>query len=148
MRSARIKRSDVLTGDVLPGVGVGTVRLGMGLEDVQKLVVLSDKRVALSGSYKVVGKGAEYWFSDVDDTLTQIMVVSPFEGALLSNFKLGSFLAQLQWMGARLETDEDNNIVCANLPGVCFSVGERDAAEEGIERLLGRRLDSICVFRA
>lgn len=134
---------------ILPGLGVGELRLGMTPEEVGRRVPLAPDREERVGLFLQRSGDLTFWFDAERRRLTQIMVSSRAAGRLLRTIRVGTPLRAVEDLGVVLTIDGDGNVAGLNLPGVCFSVeGVEDAREHDLDDLRDLAITDICVFRS
>ena len=111
------------SGDIVPGEGISIFRLGATWAELRGTLIGAYAIQQRNGSFAV--KTATLWFmiDETDQTVIQITAVGRFRGQVARQIGLGSTLDDVEEHLGRWSEDEDDCIVIAAVPGVCFEVG-------------------------
>lgn len=110
-------------GDIVPGAGIGDIRIGMHKKDIEN--ILSDSTVNQLVEYEVYqGGDVKVWVNKRMDVVTQILVFGGFRGKLMYEYGIGSYLSDIENKLKSRAINERDVYVFDELKGVCFELGE------------------------
>lgn len=125
-----IKMFSLKEGDIMPGVGIGVIRLGMNLKQLEEIVG-GEYNVDDREDYTVlVCDDVWIWVNKERDAATQILVCDGFAGKYAGCIGIGSTLSDVKRMLNVDWHDELDVFVLNDAPGMCFELDEMDEYEE------------------
>ena len=82
-------------GNIIPSKCIGSIHLGMNMEQVNKLVSI-DKVENLQNCYVLQSKNIKIWINKENDKVTQVLVEDKFKGKYKDVIGIGSTLQDIQ----------------------------------------------------
>lgn len=115
------------TGDIVPGKRIGALELG---KDMSVLLEHSDDFTIqdLAQCQLYIGADVQIWVDKTQKIITQIMVYGSFEGTFMGQFKIGSFLGQIEERLGESAYEEADVYLFESQKGICFEL--EDIEEE------------------
>ena len=130
-------------GDILPGTGIGVLRLGASFDQLRETIKDFETR-DLPDYTLIVCTNVKIWVSKEKDAATQILVFGDFQGKYAGCIGIGSTLSDVRaWLGQSWHDDLDVTIL-DKVPGMGFELGSSDDEYEWDE--LTAPIECICVF--
>lgn len=108
-------------GEVVPGKGIGPIRLGMTSEQVRDLVdefTIED----LDDHYIFVAGDVQIWMNKAQNKVTQIMVFGDFKGRYAGVIGVGSTLEDVESILKKDWYEELDAYFIKDVPGICFQL--------------------------
>lgn len=85
-------------GPIIPGEGIGWIRLGMGFQEVTDRIDQYSRR-ELANATQIICENVKIWFDRETDCISQILVSGSFEGLFDGWLGLGMTLADIAAKG-------------------------------------------------
>ena len=108
-------------GIITPSVGIGNIKLGMSLDEIEKIMPKSTIK-HLEYSYIFHGGDIAIWISKACNFVTQIMVFGTFKGTLFEEFGIGSYLSDIDQKVNDIAEYSDYVYTFRKLKGICFEI--------------------------
>ena len=135
------------SGDILPGIGIGNIKLGMNLNDVEKIIPNSSIQ-HLPEFYILHGGDIKVWINISTNCVTQIMVFGTFKGKLMNEFGIGSHLSAIEQKLNQVAQEEHYVYIIKNLKGICFELEEIEEDWDNIDWFKSNsKINFISVFK-
>lgn len=116
-------------GDVVPGVGIGVLKLGMSFEEVRDIV--KDFNVNdLSDCYIIECDDVDIWVNKEKDKVTQILVKDTFAGLYAGTIGIGSTLADVKDKLQMSWHDEYDVYILDEAEGMGFELGSTEDEDD------------------
>lgn len=127
-------------GPIIPGAGIGNVRLGISREELLKIIGEDFQERSLETGSIITIENANIWIAD-DGKVDQIGVEKEFGGKYEEVIGLGSTLQDVrQYIGDYVEVYDTYEL--KGVKGICFELEDIDEWNE-----LKAPIDHIYVFR-
>lgn len=110
-------------GNIIPSKCIGSIHLGMNMEQVNKLVSI-DKVENLQNCYVLQSKNIKIWINKENDKVTQVLVEDKFKGKYKDVIGIGSTLQDIQ---NKLKLNWYEDLDCYflhGIDGICFELGD------------------------
>ena len=114
-------------GDIIPNSRISSIALGMTMEDIK--TILQGNSIDKLGGYATdidVYKGGNVKIWLTDNKVTQISVFANFEGKLLGEFGIGSYLTDIEKKLKVTAKEELDVNIFDEMKGICFELSEDD----------------------
>lgn len=119
-------------GDILPGVGIGRLRLGDDESSIRDILpeLSAEKRRACT---VYTGENVMIRIEDDSKKISHIRVFDKFEGKLMARFGIGTFFSEMEaFLGEKViltyEIMFEYNF--PSIPGACFELQDLDLPDE------------------
>ena len=130
-------------GDILPGTGIGVLRLGASFNQLRE-TIKNFKTRDLPDYTLIVCANAKVWVSKEKDAATQILVFGDFRGKYAGCIGIGSTLFDVRSRLGQSWHDDLDVYVLDKVPGMAFELGSSDDEDEWDE--LTAPIEHICVY--
>lgn len=109
-------------GDIIPGIGIGWIKIHMSCEDVLRNICEYQIKDLISHD-RIVCDDVDIWIDKTTKKVTQIMVKEGFQGKYDGAIGIGSLLSTVIKMGKKYHEELDTYVL-DDAPGMCFELGD------------------------
>lgn len=118
--------SALKNGVILPGIGVGNIKIGTRLGSLKK--ILNNYSVAERNPNVDVyeTENIKVWVDKSKEEVTQVLVQNEFKGKFLNRFGIGSYLSEIEDFLEEKAKYEYYVYVFESIKGICFELTDID----------------------
>lgn len=122
------------SGDIIPGVGIGLLKLGANEDELLKISSNSPFQVELAHSCILyTGDDVKVWVNENSREIEQILVFGSFRGKLMGRFGIGTYFSEMEHIlgeQVKLMYEIMMEYRFPSLPGVSFELEDVDVPDQ------------------